>query len=43
VDLQATMREVAVAARALRELAETLERRPDALLRGKPDAQGEGP
>jgi paraquat-inducible protein B len=43
VELQTTMREVAVAARALRELAETLERRPDALLRGKPDARGDAP
>lgn len=39
VELQTTLREVASSARALRELAETLERRPEALLRGKPDSQ----
>ena len=39
VELQSTLREVAASARALRELAETLERRPEALLRGKPDSQ----
>ena len=39
VDLQTTLREVAASARALRELAETLERRPEVLLRGKPDTQ----
>ena len=38
VELQTTLREVAASARALRELAETLERRPEALLRGKPEA-----
>jgi paraquat-inducible protein B len=43
VDLQTTMREVSAAARALRELAETLERRPEALLRGKPEPKGETP
>jgi paraquat-inducible protein B len=43
VELQTTMREVAASARALRELAETLERRPEALLRGKPDTKGETP
>lgn len=39
VDLQTTLREVAASARALRELAETLERRPESLLRGKPKSQ----
>jgi paraquat-inducible protein B len=39
VELQTTLREVAASARALRELAEALERRPEALLRGKPDSQ----
>ena len=39
VELQTTLREVAASARALRELAEALERRPEALLRGKPDNQ----
>jgi len=43
VDLQTTLREVASSARALRELAEMLERRPEALLRGKPDTQGGTP
>jgi paraquat-inducible protein B len=42
VELQTTLREVAASARALRELAETLERRPEALLRGKPESK-EGP
>jgi paraquat-inducible protein B len=39
IELQTTLREVAASARALRELAEALERRPEALLRGKPDSQ----
>ncbi len=39
VELQTTLREVSASARALRELAEALERRPEALLRGKPDRQ----
>ena len=39
VELQTTLREVAASARALRELAETLERRPEALLRGKPETK----
>ncbi len=43
VELQTTLREVAASARALRELAETLERRPEALLRGKPDSQEGSP
>jgi paraquat-inducible protein B len=43
VDLQTTLREVAASARALRELAETLERRPEALLRGKPETQEKTP
>jgi paraquat-inducible protein B len=43
VELQTTLREVSAAARALKDLAETLERRPESVLRGKPEVTGEKP
>jgi paraquat-inducible protein B len=43
VELQTTLREVSGAARALKDLAETLERRPDAVIRGKPEGTGGNP
>jgi hypothetical protein len=39
-NLNAALKELARAARALRVLAETLDHRPEALLRGKKDTEG---
>ena len=40
-DLQSALKEIAAAGRALRLLSETLERHPEALLKGKPDVKGD--